>query len=62
MSLHPAQATTPYTMREAQGATRAEWDGWLEGSPGGELGPPPLPASLPFEPEPDPSETVELPS
>lgn len=35
MSLHPAQATTPYTMREARGATRAEWDGWLEGSPGG---------------------------
>nr|MBA2711958.1 peptidoglycan bridge formation glycyltransferase FemA/FemB family protein [Rubrobacteraceae bacterium] len=35
MSLHPTQATTPYAIREARGVTQAEWDGWLEDSPGG---------------------------
>jgi peptidoglycan pentaglycine glycine transferase (the first glycine) len=35
VSLHPTQATTPYAIREVRGVTRAEWDGWLEGSPGG---------------------------
>ena len=31
----PLRATTPYTTREIRSGTRAEWDGWLWGSPGG---------------------------
>ena len=29
------RAITPYTTREAQSVTRAEWDGWLRGLPDG---------------------------
>jgi lipid II:glycine glycyltransferase (peptidoglycan interpeptide bridge formation enzyme) len=29
------QATALYTVREARNVARSEWDGWLEGSPGG---------------------------
>ena len=35
MTLQPVRTATPYTTREIRDATRAEWDGWLEGSPGG---------------------------
>ncbi len=35
MSLSPTRASTPYAVREARDCTRAEWDGWLENSPGG---------------------------
>jgi peptidoglycan pentaglycine glycine transferase (the first glycine) len=31
----PLRATTPYATREIRSGTRAEWDGWLWGSPGG---------------------------
>ena len=31
----PARGAAPYTTRELRSVTRAEWDGWLRGSPGG---------------------------
>ena len=31
----PARGGAPYTTREIRSGTRAEWDGWLWGSPGG---------------------------
>src|SRR5215213_469136 len=31
----PARGVAPYTTREIRSGTRAEWDGWLWGSPGG---------------------------
>src|SRR5215210_8977801 len=31
----PTRATVSYSTREVRDTTRAEWDGWLEGSPGG---------------------------
>ena len=35
MKPQPVRTTAPYAVREARGATRTEWDGWLEGSPEG---------------------------
>ncbi len=29
------KTASSYAVREVKGATQAEWDGWLEGSPGG---------------------------
>ena len=31
----PVRAATSYTTRETRSVTRAEWDGWLQDSPGG---------------------------
>lgn len=31
----PVQTTTPYRVREVRGATREEWNGWMQTSPGG---------------------------
>jgi peptidoglycan pentaglycine glycine transferase (the first glycine) len=31
----PVRAPTPYTTRETRSVTQAEWDGWLQNSPGG---------------------------